>query len=287
MGPLRSKPILLALPSLAAVVAFFGLPVMTVLVESFLTNGHFVVEPPVTLDNYRYALKSDVVHYMAVNSLVIGAVVATVALAFAMPVAFWLHFHAGRLAIPVVSLVVASMFAGYLVRIYAWRTMLGTHGVVNGILWELRLVDGPLEFLIFSRTAVAIAMLHLTLPYAIVMLYAAIRPIRPEYVEVAEDLGASPMEVRRRVLTPMLAAPCMAVWFLVFVLASADFVTPQFLGGLDGQLLGTLVTRHYYDAGEFGKGAALGILMMVFYLIVFIVFHLLLRWRNIRKIEWT
>ena len=124
---------------------------------------------------------------------------ATVTVVLGLPVAYWLQFSAGRMAVPVVSLVVASMFAGYLAQSYAWRTVLGSNGVVNASLERAGLIDEPVGFLIFSRTAVIIAEMHLLLPFAIIILYAAIRSIRSDLLEAAEDLGANPAVRWRRV----------------------------------------------------------------------------------------
>ena len=78
----------------------------------------------------------------------------------------------------VLFLITASMFASYLVRIYAWRTMLGENGVVNSALESIGLIDEPLGFLIFNRFAVTVALVHIFLPYAVLVLYAGFQPIR-------------------------------------------------------------------------------------------------------------
>ena len=184
------------------------------------------------------------------------------------------------------SLVVASMFAGYLVRIYAWRTVLGSNGVVNAGLERVGLVDEPLGFLIFSRTAVVIAELHLSLPFAIVILYAAIGPIRPELLEAAEDLGAGPWVRWRQVILPLVASPMANAWMFVFIISSADFVTPQFLGGVSGQLIGSQINRYFREAGDYGKGAALAVLMIVFYAAVFAAIHGGLRMARLHRVDW-
>ena len=284
-GILRN-PLTVATPSMLAMLAFFFLPMVITVVYSFLTGELFQVGRPATLGNYESALTLEVNRTMAVNSILIGVIVATVTVAVGLPVAYWLNFSAGRWATPVISLVVASMFAGYLVRIYAWRTVLGTNGVVNAGLSGSGLIDEPLGFLIFSRAAVTIAELHLMLPFAIVMLYAAIRPIRPDHLEAAEDLGSSPATRWRRLLLPLMAAPIASAWMFVFIVASSDFVTPQFLGGLDGQLIGTQINRYFRESGDYGKGSALAVLMIVFYAVLYVVIQTGLRVAKLNRIEW-
>ncbi len=286
LGGLLRHPLTVATPSVLVMLAFFFAPVVITVVYSFLTGELFQVSRPITLGNYESALTLDVNRTMALNSVIIGVIVATVTVAVGMPVAYWLHFSAGRWATPVISLVVASMFAGYLVRIYAWRTVLGTNGVINSGLSGSGLIDEPLGFLIFSRAAVTIAELHLMLPFAIVMLYAAIRPIRLDHLEAAEDLGSSPSIRWRRLILPLMAAPMASAWMFIFIVSSSDFVTPQFLGGLDGQLIGTQINRYFRESGDYGKGAALAVLMIVFYTVLYLLIQGGLRMAKLNRIEW-
>jgi len=278
--------LLVSAPSALGMLAFFFVPVIIVIAYSFMTGENWQVSGPATLGNYDSALTLGVNRTMAWNSIVTGLLTATITVAVGLPVAYWLHFSAGRWATPVLSLIVASMFAGYLVRIYAWRTVLGSNGIVNASLDRLGLVDEPVGFLIFSRTAVVIAELHLTLPFAVIILYAAIRPIRHDLLEAAEDLGAGPSLRWRRVVLPLMAAPMASAWMFIFIIASSDFVTPQFLGGVQGQLIGVQINRYFRDVGDYGKGAALAILLIVFYALVFAVLQLALRVMKLDRIDW-
>jgi spermidine/putrescine transport system permease protein len=274
------------MPSALAMLVLFVAPLMIMIGYGFLTGENFQVSRPATLDNYDSALTLGVNRTMAWNSIVIGVTTATVTVIVGIAIAYWLHFCAGRLATPVLSLVVASMFAGYLVRIYAWRTVLGTNGVVNATLADVGVIDEPLGFLIFSRFAVVVAELHLALPFAVVMLYAAIRPLRPELLEAAEVLGATAWVRWRRVILPLMASPLASAWMFLFILSSSDFVTPQFLGGVDGQLIGTQVNRYFKNVGDYGKGTALATLMIVFYAAVYAVIQLVIRRLQLNRIEW-
>lgn len=283
---IRLGPLAVAMPSaLAMLVLFFG-PLIIMISYGFLNGETFQVSGPATLDNYDSALTLGVNRTMALNSIVIGVITATVTVTIGLAIAYWLHFCAGRLATPVLSLVVASMFAGYLVRIYAWRTVLGTNGVVNSTLVDVGIIEDPLGFLIFSRFAVVIAELHLALPFAVVMLYAAIRPLRPELLEAAEVLGATASIRWRKVILPIMAAPIASTWMFLFILSSSDFVTPQFLGGIDGQLIGTQINRYFKNVGDYGKGTALATLMILFYAAVYGAIQFGLRRLKLNRIQW-
>jgi len=265
---------------------FFFAPIVVIAIFSFQTGENFVIGEPWTTGNYDSALTLGVNRTMAWNSIVTGFLTAGVTVGLGLPIAHWLRFSAGRWATPVLSLVVASMFAGYLVRIYAWRTILGRNGVLNSALESANVIDEPLEFLIFNRTSVIIAELHLALPFAIVILYAAMRPIRPDLLEAADDLGAGPIVQWTKVVLPLMAAPMASAWMFVFIISSSDFVTPQFLGGPRGQLLGTQINRYFREAGAYGKGGALAIVMILFYALLYVGIQLILRKLKLNRVEW-
>ena len=88
-------------------------------------------------------------------------------------------------------LITGTLFASYLVRIYAWRTILGANGLLNTGLETLGLIDDPLGFLLYNRFAVTVALVHIFLPYVVLVLYAGFRPISPALLEAAQDLGAA------------------------------------------------------------------------------------------------
>lgn len=273
-------------PSLAVMLVFFFVPIVTVIVYSVMTSESFSVSLPFTFHNFASAFTLPAIRQLAWNSIVTGFLTSTFTVALAMAIAYWLQFSAGRFALPVAALIVATMFAGYLVRIYAWRTMLGTEGVVNSGLQSAHVTDGPVGFLLFNRFSVVIAETHLSLPFAVVILYAAIRPIKPDLLFAAEDLGGGPWIRWTRVVLPLMAAPIASAWMFVFIVSSADFVTPQFLGGKNGQLIGNQVNRYFREAGDYGRGAALAVLMMVFYALLYGVIQLGLRAARLNKIEW-
>ena len=143
---LQLGPVLLTLPATAAMLVFFVAPIAIFVVYSFLTAELYDVARPFTLDAYSAALNSDLNRTLARNSIEIGLLSAIFSVALALPVAYWLRYATGRWRMVVLFLITASMFASYLVRIYAWRTMLGEHGVVNSALQSVGLIDHPLGY---------------------------------------------------------------------------------------------------------------------------------------------
>ena len=276
-----------ALPAAAGLVAFFLVPLLVFAVYSFLTAGLYSVSGPLTLDAYGEAVASRVNRTLAANSAVIGLATAVVTVAVALPIAYWLRRSAGRLRIPVLFLIIASMFASYLVRIYAWRTVLGSNGLINDGLRRLGLIDEPLEFLIYSRFAVTVALVHIFLPYVVLVIYAAMAPLGAGLFEAAQDLGASSRTLWRRVILPLMAAPAASAFLFVFILSASDYVTPQFLGGASGVTLGVQVQVNFRTLGNYPVAAATSFLMMAAFLACYLLSALVLRALRLHDIRFV
>jgi spermidine/putrescine transport system permease protein len=249
-------------PGVAGVACLLIVPFIIFVVYSFLSAELYDVSGPVTLDNYRNALSSPLFRALARNSAVIGLATAAATVVVGLPIAFWIRFAAGRWQTPALFLFTATLLASYLVRIYAWRTMLGTNGLLNTALLDLGVTRHPLGFLLFNRIAVTVALVHIFLPYVVLVLFAALRSIPAELLEVADDLGARPLVIWRRVILPQVAAPVATAFVFVFILASSDYVTPQFLGGTDGSMIGVDIQQAFISLGDWPLGAAMSLLTL-------------------------
>jgi spermidine/putrescine transport system permease protein len=280
-------PVWLTLPATAAMLVFFVAPIAIFIVYSFLTAQLYDVSRPFTVGAYGSALSSDLNRTLARNSIEIGLLSAVFSVALALPVAYWLRYATGRWRMVVLFLITASMFASYLVRIYAWRTMLGEHGVVNSALESLGLIDHPLGFLIFNRFAVTVALVHIFLPYAVLVLFAGFQPIRPGLLEAAQDLGAGAWLRWRKVILPLVAAPALSAFLFVFVLSASDYVTPQFVGGSSGVMLGVQVQANFTTVGNYPLGAATSLLMLAAFVALYFVVRVCLRLARLDRVPYS
>ena len=286
-GPKNRRTLAIAAPAAGYLILFLVVPVVTLLAYSVLTAGFFTVSGPLTLDNYKQALESDLTWQLGRNSLIVGGLTAAISVLIAVPVAYWLRYHAGRWQLAVMFLVAVSMFASYLVRIYAWRTILGTNGVLNTALIDLGLIDHPSSLFIFNQAAIVIALVHISVPYVVLVMFAAFRPIEPRYLEAARDLGGGTVQRWRRVVLPLIAGPAISSFIFIFVLASADYVTPQFLGGPGDAMLGVNIAAEFTASGNWALGAALSGIMLAAYALCFAVAAIGLRLAGLSKIRWT
>jgi spermidine/putrescine transport system permease protein len=283
----RLGPGALMLPAAIGLVLFFAAPLGTFFLYSFLSNSLYEVARPFTLEAYSDALTTDVNRTLAVNSFVVGFFAAAVTLIVGLPVAYWLRFASGRLQILVLFLITATLFASYLVRIFAWQSILGGNGLLNSGLRRLGIIDEPLGFLLYNRFAVTVALVHIFLPYVVLVLYAGFRPVSPALIEAAQDLGANAFTRWRRVILPLIAAPAATAFLLVFVLSASDYVTPQFVGGTDGALLGVRIQAALTGVGNWPLGAALSFLMLGAFLLCYVLVALALRLMRLDRIRFV
>jgi spermidine/putrescine transport system permease protein len=283
----RARGAFTTIPAAAGMVVFFLVPLLVFAVYSFLSNSLYEVALPFTLDGYRDALSSPVNIALAKNSAWVGLGTAVVTVTLALPIAFWLRRSAGRWRLPVLFLITASLFAGYLVRIYAWRSILGKNGLINSGLQRLGLIDEPLRFLRYSLFSVIVALIHIFLPYAVLVLYGAMGPLGSGIIEAAQDLGAKAPVLWRRVILPIAAAPAVTVFLFVFILSSADYVTPQFLGGISGSTLGVQIQTNFITLGNWPLAAATSFLMMTAFVSCYFLSAMVLRVAGLRDVRFV
>lgn len=283
----RVDSLLLALPGILALFLLFVAPLLILSVYSFLTSTLFEVSRPFTLDNYMDAVSSQTVRILAWNSFVIGVMTAVACTAIALPVAYWLRYTTETRRKLVLALLTAALLASYLVRIYAWRSILGASGLINTGLERLGLIDEPLGFLLYNRFAVIVALTHIFLPYVILVLYSGFAPISVSLLEAAQDLGAGSFLRWRRLVLPLIAAPAAAAFLFVFVLSAGDYVTPQLLGGTNGIMLGVTIQNEFKADGDLAGGSAIALLVLLTFALCYAVTALGLRIARLDRITWS
>jgi spermidine/putrescine transport system permease protein len=211
--------------------AFVLAPLGLLTAYSFFEAGLLTVHPAFQLDAYGKALTDPLFYEVLWNTILIGFATAAACVAIAYPFAFLINIVVPRYRDPIIFLVLVTLFAGYLARIYAWRTLLGAQGIVNTLLIQVGVVDEPLRFLLYSRFAVTVAMLSIYLPFAIVPLSASMQNVARETIDAARDLGAGRLTTFRTVIFPLTYGGFRAAFLFTFLLAAGDYVTPSLVGG--------------------------------------------------------
>jgi spermidine/putrescine transport system permease protein len=259
------------IPPLAWVVAFLLIPYATLFCYSFWSvSASQTIVHHWNLENYFELVRDSMYRTVLARSLLVAASVMASALLLGYPLAYYLSFHAAKRKDLLYQLVIIPLWASYLVRGYAWKTILGTDGVLNGLLEFLHFTNHPLEFLLYSPFAVVLTLTHIYTPFAFLPIYASLEHVPRHLIEASHDLGAGRWSTFRRVILPLSLPGILAGATFAFVLTFGDFLAPLLVGGSSGIMISNVVVSDFGAAFAWPIGAAISLCMLL--LVVGILF---------------
>jgi spermidine/putrescine transport system permease protein len=215
------------------------------------------------VQNYLQLARNPIYVLVLLRSMRIAASVTMFALLLGYPLAYYLSFHAAKRKDLLYQLVIIPLWASYLVRGYAWKTILGSDGVLNGFLQYLHITHKPVEFFLYSPFAVIITLTHIYTPFTLLPIYASLEHIPRNLVEASHDLGSSPWSTFRRVILPLSLPGVLAGATFAFVLTLGDFLAPLLVGGPSGIMISNVVVSLFGAAYNWPLGAAISFCMML------------------------
>lgn len=271
----RSLPYVLTAPSAIIFAATFVVPFVYFFVISFWIVDYFEMTPAATLVNYREM--ADKYVGVSVYTLWLSTVTALLTVVVGFVYAFIARFKLPRYADLLIFVVLITMFGGYLMKIYAWKTILGNEGVLNTALMSLGLISEPVSALLYSPGAVVVTLLHFGLPFAVLPIYAAMRGIRDIEIEAARDLGATPLKSFTTVVIPRCRAGIVTAFSFAFLITVGDYITPMLVGGKQ-TLIGNLIAPQFGMQFNYPLGAAMSFVMLAISVVVIFVFGRLMAW---------
>lgn len=254
----------ITVPPLLWVVAFLLLPYALLLCYSFWSvSAQQEIVHAWNLENYRQLFRVNVYLQTLFRSMWIAARVMIFSLLLGYPLAYFLSFHAGRRKDFLYQLVIIPLWVSYLVRAYAWKTILGSDGVLNTLLQYVHLTRHPAAFLLYSPFAVVLTLTHIYTPFAILPIFASLEHIPRNLIEASHDLGASSWQTFLRVILPLSLPGVLAGATFAFVLSLGDFLAPLLLGGPSGIMISNIVVSLFGAAYNWPLGAAISLSMLV------------------------
>jgi spermidine/putrescine transport system permease protein len=247
----------------AFLLIFFLVPVGVLCAYSFGHSTPFSLSLGLSSANYLEAFTTPLFRDLLWRSIWVGALIGALCVVLAYPLAYSITLGPlRRYGDVLLLLVLVSLFSAYIVRVYAWRTLLGRNGVINSALESLGLTDEPLEFLLYSRFAVTVTLVNVLVPLAVLPLYSSLAGTDRQLLEAAKTLGASPLRAFWRITLPLSSKGVLAAFALCFIIAAGDYVTPQLVGGPSGQLLGNVIVRRFGLAFDWPLGSALAFVLI-------------------------
>lgn len=202
------------------------------------------------------------------TSAVIAAIVGVLATALAYPLAYFLRFRAGSHATLYLILLLLPFWTSYLLRVVAWRLMLGSEGVVNSFLMSAGVISEPITALLYNRAAVVVTLVYVWIPFAALPILAALQRVDPSLHEAAGDLYAKPRDQFLRVTLPLSMPGVLIAFFMVFIPTVGEYVTPMLVGGPGGSMYGNIIQDFFTRAANWPFGSMLAIVMLVVALVL-------------------
>jgi len=275
----RAYKTLVAIPPLLWVGLFLLLPYALLFAHSFWAVQDQVIVHHWNVDNYGTLFTKPVYLEVLLRTMRIAVSVTLCSLLLGYPLAYYLSFHAGARKELLYQLVIVPLWVSYLVRGYAWKTILGSEGVLNGFLQYLHLTHGPVEFFLYSPFAVVLVLTHIYTPFIFLPIYAALEHIPRPLVEASQDLGASSTETFLRVILPLSIPGLLAGATFAFVLSLGDFLAPLLVGGASGTMIANVVQSLFGAAYDWPLGAAISVCILILIIsLLFLTEKLEKRW---------
>ena len=261
-------------PAALIFLAAFVAPLLYFLVISFWSVKARIMRPDFTLKNYiaTWADYYDAMGSTLAIAFAIGALTTLLAFAFA----YAIRFKCGRFEAPLLFLALITLFGGYLVKIYAWKSILGREGILNQFLLWAGLIDEPLETLLYSVNGVIITLTYFLLPFAILPIYGNLRAIKVATIEAARDLGAGRWAVLRDIVIPQCEKGIVIAFTFSFLITAGDYVTPRFVGG-GAAMMGHFIELQFSLGFNWPMGSAMAFTVMAVSLALVMIFRGVLR----------
>ncbi|MEM6619131.1 MAG: ABC transporter permease, partial [Pseudomonadota bacterium] len=248
-------------PALLVMAIGILIPFAILVTMSFWTQAGFGFDTTLTLKNYRDVATQPIYGALLERSLWVSgtATIATVALSY--PMAYYVAFHVHRNKMAWIVLMTLPFWTSYLLRVFAWKVVLGYEGVINSALLSVGLIEAPLEFLLYSPNAVVITLAHAWAAFAILPMYVSLEKIDKSLLEAATDLGDGPMARFWRITFPLSLPGVISASLLIFIPTTGDYITPALLGGKDGLMIGNLIQLQFGAINNWPMGATLAIVL--------------------------
>ncbi|KXB69140.1 ABC transporter permease [Peptoniphilus sp. DNF00840] len=245
---------------------FIVFPLFLILAHSLSSNtdlGDFAF----TLDNFTRFFEPLYVKIL-LTSLVLAGLSTILCLIIGYPVAYIISQMSEKARNNMILIFIIPMWMNFLLRTYAWLTLLGNKGLINKFIglfgW------GPWN-LMYNSKAIMIGMVYNFLPFMVLPIYTVLLKMDKKLIEAAKDLGANDFKVFIKVILPLSLPGIYTGITMVFIPAISTFVVPNLLGGNNFYLIGNLIEKQFTFTGDWGFGSAISMILIVIMLLILII----------------
>ncbi len=269
---------------LAWLALFFVVPVGFVAAYSFGAVRIFPSDGGVSLADWeRFLLGRSIYMGLFWKSVAMSLTVSVVVVLLAYPVGYYLALCARKRKYVLLLVIIAPFLTSFLLRVLAWKVILGDRGVVNSLLYwlNLRAPDDPVPWLLYSQFTVMLVLAYVWVPFVALPIFASLDDLDRSLLEAAGDLGAGRLGTFLRVTLPLSLPGVVAAFVFVFVPTIGEFVTPQLVGGTAGYMYGNAINDLFTEGLDWQSGSVLAMFLL---LVVVGLMMLFGRWVQVRSV---
>lgn len=249
----KRRAFLLALPTVLALLVFFLIPMVYILIKTLLANG-FADFTKFFTDPFYLNILWTTVRVSLISTLI--------SLLLGYPAAYFIARTRSKLKNVMMIVILFPFLVSAVVRSYGWMVILGTNGILNQFLQGIGLLSQPLKIL-NTEAAVVIGMIHLLIPYMILSLVGVLQSIDPNVEYAAYSLGASPAKTFTKVVFPLSMPGIISGCVLVFTMSMTSYVTPKLLGGSKFRMMATMVVQEINVNFNWGAASAISYILLL------------------------
>ncbi|MDD7114409.1 MAG: ABC transporter permease [Lachnospiraceae bacterium] len=254
-------------PVTVMLILLVAVPLIYVGIMSFCTtDAYYNVVFKFSLENYAQLLSPDYVKIYG-QSIVIALITTILCILIGYPFSYIIARTKSKKKQLLYMLVIIPFWTNSLIRIYGWRTFLGSSGWLNSLLQFLHITSGPVDF-IYKQGTTVLGMVYCLIPFMILPLYTAIEKLDGNLLEASSDLGAKPVSTFLEVILPLTSGGIFSGSIMVFIPCLGYFFVANILGGGNSDVIGNLIERQFKSGNNWPLGAALSIILIVVTLIL-------------------
>jgi spermidine/putrescine transport system permease protein len=268
---IRPRSLIISTPIIIWLIFIVLIPIILMFIMSLRLKSGYDILNIFTLKNYLEFFKNDVYWKMLLKSFKMAFYVSIVAIIISYPLAYFISRHVKFSKNLFYMLIIIPLWVSYLVRLVAWRAILGNKGLINTILIKVGLIHVPLRFFLYNQFAVIIALTYIAIPFVFIPVYTALEKIPKNLLDASKDLGANEVQTFKRIILPLSMPGLLSGFMLSFVIALSDYIIPQQLGGSGGLMYGNIVWSQFGTVNNWPQGSALGFILFFVASIILIV----------------
>jgi len=268
-------------------ILFFIVPIFIVAAYSVGLLSLLPSDAGVSFFAWKRLLEWDAVYLQLFRkSIWMALEVSVIVVVLAYPVGYFLALVVGRRRYILLLLIIAPFLTSYLLRVLAWRLILGAEGVVNSLLVTIgaREAGDPIQWLIYSRFTVILVLVYVWVPFVALPIFVTLENLDRSLLEAGSDLGASRVRTFLRVTLPLSLPGVAAAFTFVFIPTIGEFITPSLVGGTKGTMYGNAISELFLKGSNWETGSVLALFLVIVVAVLMLVLGRFVQVRNVEAI---